>query len=250
MPQLKDGERIDSLQVSDYKIIQRGDSFRFGTDAVLLSDFAQCKRNQRVADLGTGTGIISVLMAAYNETLSFDMIEIQPDVADMARRTVLMNGLDNRASVHCIDMRDAAKTLGYGAYDLAVCNPPYSRAGTALAPVRENQRVSRYEGDITLSEICASAASLLKTGGRFAVVFPAQRLFELMTDMNNAHLAPKRARLVYSSVNHAPKLALVDAVKQGGSQLHWLPPLILNNTDGTPSDEWKRIYLERPSQLS
>ncbi len=249
-PLLKNGERVDDLQIAGFGIIQRCDSFRFGTDSVLLSDFALCKRNRRVVDLGAGSGVISVLMAAHDETLSFDMIEIQPDVADMARRTVDMNALGDRAFVHCLDMRDAAKTLGYGAYDLAVCNPPYSRIGTAIEPSAENKLVSRFEREITLSEICQIASSLLKSGGRFATVFPAQRLFELMTAMDGSRLAPKRARLVYATEKHAPKLALLDAVKHGGSQLHWLPPLILKNPDGTPSDEWKRIYGVLPSQLT
>ncbi|MBQ3080292.1 MAG: tRNA1(Val) (adenine(37)-N6)-methyltransferase [Clostridia bacterium] len=242
MIELKENERIDDLQCENMKIIQRTDAFRFGTDAVLLSDFVLLKKGERLIDLGTGTGAIAILAAAHHKENRIDAVEIQEDMAEMAARSVSLNNLQDRVFVHALDMRDAPKNLGYGAFDAAVCNPPYSKEGAALASVRDNQRLSRHEGDITIEEICKTAAKLLKTGGRFSVVFPAQRMFEMMSAMQGARLAPKRVRTVHGTSLHAPRLVLIDSVKEGGAQLHWMPPLILKNIDGTYTEEWKRIY--------
>lgn len=239
---LLDGERIDDLQFGGMKIIQKTEAFRFGTDAVLLSDFALVRKNDRVIDLGTGTGAIALLIAAHHESAKISAVEIQKDMAEMAERSVKMNALNDRVKVYHMDLREAARNLGFGQFDQVVCNPPYSKEGAALASVRENQRLSRHEGDTTIPEICKAAASLLKTGGRFSVVFPAQRAFEMMSDMKLCNLAPKRIRCVQGTKNHAPRLILIDSVKNGGEQLHWLPPLILKNEDGSETEEWFRIY--------
>lgn len=239
---LLEGERVDDLQYNGMKIIQKTNAFRFGTDAVLLSDFALIRKNDRIADLGTGTGAIALLIAAHHENAQVDAIEIQEDMAEMAERSVRMNKIAERVRIHAMDLRCAAEKLGYGKFDQVVCNPPYSKEGAALASVSLNKRLSRHEGDTTIGEICFSAASLLKTGGRFSVVFPAQRAFEMMCEMKKANLAPKRVRCVQGTKNHAPRLILIDSVKNGGEQLHWLPPLILKNEDGSETEEWFRIY--------
>lgn len=239
---LLEGERVDDLQYNGMKIIQKTNAFRFGTDAVLLADFALVRKNDRVADLGTGTGAIALLIAAHHENAQIDAVEIQEDMAEMAARSVSMNHVSERVRIHNMDLRNAPGSLGCGRFDQVVCNPPYSKEGAALQSVRENQRLSRHEGDTTIGEICRSAAQLLKTGGRFSVVFPAQRAFEMMCEMKNSHLAPKRIRCVQGTKNHAPRLILIDSVKMGGEQLHWLPPLILKNEDGSETEEWFRIY--------
>lgn len=241
-PELHAGERLDDLQNGGMKIIQKTDAFRFGTDAVLLSDFARVRKNERVIDLGTGTGAIALLIAGRHKDAAIDAVEIQPDMAEMAQRSVALNGLQAQIRVHAMDMRCAPDALGHGKFDCAVCNPPYSKIGAALASVRENQRLSRHESEISIAEICRCAAALLKTGGRFSVVFPAQRAFEMMTAMQAASLAPKRIRTVHGTSLHAPRLILIDSVKNGGAQLHWMEPLILKNTDGTNTEEWLRIY--------
>lgn len=235
-------ECVCDLQCEGFRIFQKTGAFRFGTDAVLLSDFVSLKRNSRAADLGAGTGVIAILLAAHHPDSQIDAVEIQPEMADMAARSVRMNGLDARVRVHAMDMRDAPAKLGNGRYDAVVCNPPYFKAGTALLSQSENKRISRHDVSITLDEICRAANRLLKSGGRFSAVFPAQRIFELMTSMERARLSPKRIRCVQHTAAHAPGLMLIDGVKDGGAQLHWLPPLILQNEDDTPTAEWKRIY--------
>ena len=236
------GERADDLQFGGLRILQKDGAFHFGTDAVLLSDFVMLKKRDRVVDFGAGTGIIALLLAAHHPDIRVDAVEIQPEMADMAQRSVRLNALEDRVSVHAADLRSVPAMLGHGWANAVVCNPPYSKPDAALLPENENKRISRTESGITIEEICRAAFLVLKSGGRLSVVFPAQRMFEMMTAMQNAHLAPKRVRMVYATVHHAPRLALIDAVKKGGAQLHCLPPLILSDENGAPSAEWKRIY--------
>jgi len=242
LTQLKQGERIDDLMRNGLKLIQREDGFRFGTDSVLLADFALYGNPEYAVDLGTGSGILPILMADAQPRAHFDAVELQEEAADRAARSVKMNGQEEKITVHHMDMRRAPKELGYGKYTCCVCNPPYGKKESTLASERENVRLARHEGDISIEEICKCAAQLLKNGGRFHVVFPAQRALELMNAMQSAHLAPKRVRLVEFMAGKTPKLILMDAVKGGGSQLHWMPTLVLFEDDGSPTAEYRRIY--------
>ena len=239
---LRDGERLDDLQCDGLKLIQRPDAFRFGTDSVLLADFANPRAKDRAVDLGCGTGAIALLMAAHQPGLTVDAVEIQPDIADMARRSVEMNGMAERIHVLTADMRQAWRTLGAGARTLAVCNPPYGKAGAALESASDAKRVARHEGDLTPGDIARAAAMLIKNGGRFCVIYPAPRAFEMMRAMHENQLAPKRIRTVHGVAGRPPKFVLMDAVKGGGEGLHWLEPLVLRNPDGSFSEEWHRIY--------
>ena len=236
------GERLDDLQCNGLKLIQRPDAFRFGTDSVLLADFAAPRHGDRAVDLGCGTGAIALLMAAHRPGLHVDAVEIQPIIADMARRSVIMNGMEDVVTVHETDMRIAWRTIGAGMRSLVVCTPPYGRSGAALESITDAKRIARHEGDLTPGEIARSASMLLKNGGRFCVVYPAPRAFEMMQAMQENHLAPKRIRTVHGVEGRAPKFVLLDAVKGGGSGLHWLEPLVLRHTDGSFTPEWHRIY--------
>ena len=240
--ELKPGERLDDLQNGDYKLIQKPGTFCFGTDTVLLADFAAPRKREHVADLGSGNGAIAILMAAHRPDIRIEAIEIQPEMADMATRSVRINGLEERVQVHNCDMRHAWQHIGREKCAMAVCNPPYGAQGAALLSESEAKRIARHEGDLTPDDIAASAAAILKFGGRFCVIYPSPRAFEMMAAMHSHRLAPKRIRTVHAMSGRAPKFVLIEAVKGGGSGLHWLEPLILNNDDGSPSAEWKRIY--------
>ena len=242
MPELKPGERLDDLQCDGLKLIQRPDAFRFGTDSVLLADFAAPRRGDAAADLGCGTGAIALLMAAHRPGLVVDAVELQPEIADMARRSVLLNGMEDRVRVHCGDMREIWRELGAGRYSLAVCNPPYGRSGAALESLSASKRIARHEGDLTPGDVARAAAMLLKNGGRFCAIYPAPRAYELMRAMDGAGIAPKRLRTVHGVAGRAAKFVLLEGVKQGGAGLHWLEPLVLRNEDGSFTDEWRRIY--------
>ena len=239
---LLDGERLDDLQTSGYRLIQRQDAFRFGTDSVLLADFANPKRNTLAADLGAGTGAIAHLMLAHQPDIQIHAVELQAEIADMLKRSVQLNGIEEKILVHHMDMRSAYTKIGLEKLDLCVCNPPYGKAGGALLNENAEKRIARHEGDLTNEDICMSAARLLRFGGRFAVIYPASRAFEMMRAMDKCRLAPKHIRMVQAKIGRAPKFILLDAVKGGGEMLHWLPPLILYNEDGSPTAEWKRIY--------
>ena len=242
MEGLRRGERIDDLMRNGLRLIQLEEGFRFGTDSVLLADFAIYGCMERVADLGPGSGILPVLMADACPNAMFDAIELDAAAADRARRSVALNGLDARIRVHCMDMRLAPGALGYGAFSACVCNPPYGKKGGALTSERQDIRLARHEEELSIEDICACAARLLKNGGRFSVVFPAPRANELLRAMESARLAPKRVRLVESFAGKPPKLLLADAVKGGGSQLHWMPTLVLYEPDGSPTPEYRKIY--------
>ena len=239
---LRPGERIDDLQCGGYRLIQRRDAFCFGTDSVLLADFCRPRPGTRAVDLGCGSGAIMTLMAAHEPLLQVDGIEIQPEIADMARRGIRLNGLEERLRVWEMDMRVAAAKLGYGAYSLAVCNPPYSRQGAAIESKGKLKRVARHEGALSPEECALAASRLLKNGGRFAVIYPAPRAYEMMRAMERANLAPKRICTVHGVAGRPPKFVLMDAVKGGGSQLDWLEPLVLRDVDGNYSAQWRRIY--------
>lgn len=239
---LRPGERLDDLQLSGLRLIQRPDAFRFGTDSVLLADFAAPKRTDRTVDLGCGTGAIAMLMAAHCPGLQVDAVEIQPEIADMARRSVKLNGMQDCMRVHEMDMREAWKALGAEKFSVVVCNPPYGRKGGGLLSENEAKRIARHEGDLSPEDVALSASKLLKSGGKLCVVYPAPRAFEMMQAMEKHRLAPKRIRTVHGVEGRAPKFVLLDAVKDGGSMLHWLEPLVLRNRDGSFTDEWKRIY--------
>lgn len=244
---LKPGERLDDLQCRGMKLIQRPDAFRFGTDSVLLADFAAPRKGDIAVDLGCGTGAVALLMAGHRPGLRAAAVEIQPEIADMARRSVALNGLEDRVRVLEADMREAWRTLGAGAFSLAVCNPPYGRSGAALESQSESVRIARHEGGLTPGEVARSAAILLKTGGRFCVIYPAPRAYEMMRAMDEAGIAPKRVRTVHGVEGRAPKFVLLGGVKGGGEGLHWLEPLVLRNADGSFSGEWHRIYDQNPA---
>lgn len=245
IPFRTDNERVDDLQRDGMRILQKPSGFRFGTDSVLLADFATIRPRDHVVDLGTGTGVLPLLLAARCHSAVFEAIEIQLDMADMASRSVQMNGLSDRITVHGADLRSAAAILGYGVADLVVCNPPYGKQGGTLLNPDLLRALARHEQECTVAHVATSAGQLLRNGGKLAMVFPASRLLELMDAMRAAGIEPKRVRMIHSHENEAPKLALVEGIRQAKPGLHWMPPLVLFLTDGSYSEETRRIYGEQ-----
>lgn len=241
---MRPGERLDDLQRDGLRILQRADGFRFGTDAVLLADFAASRTAQRVADVGTGTGVLPLLLSARMPQARFDAIEIQADMADMAARSVRLNGLEERIRVHCIDCRDAARAIGHEVCDLAVTNPPYTAQGAGLVSPHAGKAVSRSDSDCALDAWIAACARLVRFGGRLCCVFPAPRFLQLCDAMRAARMEPKRVRFVAAKAQSAPKLVLTEGVKGGRPGLHIMPLLFTHDEDGGFTPEMRRIYGE------
>lgn len=241
---LRAGERIDDLQRNGLRIIQRTDGFRFGTDAVLLADFAGVKKGEHVADMGTGTGVLPLLLSARAQDTTFDAFEIQQDVADMASRSVRLNGLETRIRIHHADCREAAGIIGHERCHLVVSNPPYTKGGAGLVSPEQTRALSRSDSDCTIEEWIAACGRLLKNGGRLCCVFPAPRFLELCDAMRCARIEPKRVRFVVARENAAPKLVLVEGLKGGRPALHVQPMLITHDAQGNFTQEMRRIYGE------
>lgn len=243
--ELRPGERLDDLQTGGLRLIQKPGTFCFGTDSVLLADFAAPRRRERAADLGCGNGAIALLLAGHRPDVTVDAVELQPEMADMARRSAAWNGMEARVRIHCGDLRGAAEVLGMGRFSLVVCNPPYEAEGSGPPSASAAERIARQAGNLTLEELAGAAAKLLKFGGRCCMVFPARRAFEMMAALHGAGLEPKRIRTVHARADRPPRLVLIEAVKGAGSMLNWLPPLFLYDGDGAPSAQQREIYGQR-----
>lgn len=239
---LKGGERIDDLQRNGLRIIQNPSAFCFGMDAVLLASFCRLRKRDVVADMGAGTGILSVLLSDDEPTATFHLFELQQDMADMARRTLELNGLENRAAIHACDMALAKNILGRETVDAVVCNPPYGKKQSTLKSETEGLSLAKHEQDIDIKTVIAACAAIIKNGGRLFMVFPAQRLLELMDALRERRMQPKRVRLVSAKLSKAPYLALVESVKNAREGLKWLPPLIVYKENGDMTDELRSIY--------
>ena len=242
--QILEGERVDDLQRNGLRVIQKEAGFRFGTDAVLLADFAQARRGERVCDMGTGTGVLPLLLCARAEGATVDAFEIQADMADMARRSVRLNGLEERIRVHHADCRDAASIIGHETCRLVVTNPPYTAAGAGLVSPEKMRALSRSDADCSIEAWMASCGRVLQNGGRLCCVFPAPRFLQLCDAMRAARVEPKRVRFVAARADAAPKLVLVEGLKGGRSGLHLLPLLMTHTPEGAYTEEMQRIYGE------
>jgi len=239
---LKPGERIDDLQRNGLRIIQNPNAFRFGMDAVLLADFTRLRPRERVADLGTGTGILTLLLSQKEESCTFEAFEWQEEMADMAGRSVRMNGLEDRVRVHAADMRHAHEILGRESMNAVICNPPYGKLGGTLGSETSSVLLARHETECTIDDIAAASAAILKNHGRANFVFPAPRLLELCDALRRHRLEPKRLRMVCAHADKPPYLVMAEAMKNAKPSLLWMPPLIVYHLDGTETEEIARIY--------
>ena len=241
---LQPGERLEPLGRAGLRIIQRTDAFRFGMDSVLLADFARVSPGDRVADFGAGNGILPLLLIGRGKGQRFDAIELQPAMAELARRNIALNGLEDRVRVHCMDVRSAPEALGAPDVDHVICNPPYGQPGTTLHNPAEALQLARHQDADGLAGWFRAAQQVLRGRGRLSLIYPAPRMLEVMKELEAARLAPKRFRLVYPAADRAANLVLIEAVRDARPMLHPEPPLIIRHADGTPTDELRRIYGE------
>jgi tRNA1Val (adenine37-N6)-methyltransferase len=239
---IKENERIDDLQRNGYKIIQDPCRFCFGMDAVLLSGFARAKEGDRVLDLGTGTGIIPILMEAKTDAAHLTGLEIQEESADMARRSVKLNGLEDKIDIVTGDIKEAVSLFGKSSMDVVTSNPPYMIGQHGLTNPHSEKAIARHEVCCTLEDVVSAAAALLKPGGNFFMVHRPFRLAEIMTVLSAYKLEPKRMRLVYPFIDKEPNMVLIEANRGGRSRLTVEKPLIVYKEQGVYTDEIYDVY--------
>ena len=243
MNNLKPGERLDDLQINGYRIIQSPGRFCFGMDAVLLSAFAKIKRGEKALDLGTGTGILPLLLEAKNpEGQSFAGLEIQEESADMARRSVCLNHLEQKISIVTGDIKEASALFGAASFHVVTVNPPYMIGQHGLKNENYAKYVARHEVLCTLDDVAREAAKLLRPGGRFYMVHRPHRLIEIITALTKYKLEPKRMKMVHPFVDKEANMVLIEAVRGGKSMIKVEAPIVVYREPGVYTQEIYDIY--------
>jgi len=262
-------ERIDDLQLNGLRLIQNSDHFCFGVDAVLLTHYAATSKGKspdKILDLCTGNGIVPVLLTAKTTASSIVGVEIQPEVAALAKRNVELNGLHGRVTIFCEDLRNLVGRDALGtpknniirparraegvtpynftpnSFDIVTCNPPYKELGGGIINSTDMLTIARHEVACTLADIIEVSAKLLREGGRLCMVHRPERLVDLLTLMRQNRLEPKRLRMVHPSPNKTANLVLIEAAKYGKPKLFLDPPLYVYDGNGKYSKEIDEIY--------
>ena len=239
---IRDDERLDDLQIKGYKIIQHPDKFCFGMDAVLLSAFATVNEGEKALDLGTGTGILPILLEAKYSGDHYTGLEIQAESVEMARRSVLYNDLQERIDIIEGDIKEASKIFGKASMEVVTSNPPYMTNHHGLKNPNDAKAIARHELLCSLDDVIRESAAVLKPRGRAYFVHRPSRLVEIFEAMRKYRLEPKRMRLVYPYVDKEPNMVLVEGVRGGGAQLTVEPPLIVYDAPGEYTEEILKIY--------
>ncbi len=240
---LLENERIDDLEYKGLKIIQNKNGFCFGIDSVLLSDFAKnIKKNAKVVDIGTGTGIISILLSKKANLSKIYGIEIQDEVADMAKRSVYLNNLNDKIEIINTNIKDIFNILNPNEFDVIVTNPPYMKMNTGAINEEKKKLISRHEVECTLEDIIRISYKLLKSNGEFYMVHRAERIVDILFYLRQYKIEPKILRFIQPNLNKEPNLVLIKAVKNAGYQLNIKKPLIVYDEEGNYTDEILEIY--------
>ena len=240
--EIKENERIDDLQRNGYRIIQNPEKFCFGMDAVLLSGFARVKSGAKVLDMGTGTGIIPILLEGKTQASHLTGLEIQEESADMARRSILLNHLEEKIDIVTGDIKEAGNLFQAASFDVVTCNPPYMIGQHGIANPDTPKAIARHEVLCTLEDVVKNAALLLKPGGYFFMVHRPFRLAEIITMMTKYKLEPKRMQLVHPYVDKEPNMVLIEGCRGGKSRMTVEKPLIVYKAQNEYTDDIYEIY--------
>lgn len=238
---VKAGERVDDLQNGFY-VIQNQNKFCFGMDAVLLSGFARIRKGDHVLDMGTGTGIIPILLKSKTKGEHFTGLEIQEECADMATRSVQYNGLESAVDIVCGDIKEAAGIFGAASFDVVTSNPPYIIGAHGLQNPYMAKAIARHEVLCTLEDVVSQASKVLKDRGRFFMVHRPFRLAEIFSVLTRYKVEPKRMQLVYPYIDREPNMVLIEALKGGNSRITVEKPLIVYEKPGVYTKDILEIY--------
>jgi tRNA1Val (adenine37-N6)-methyltransferase len=239
---LLEDERLDELHRNGYFIIQNPKKFCFGMDAVLLSGFVQVKPNETVLDLGTGTGIIPILLEAKTDGSHFTGLEIQPESADMAKRSVLYNHLEDKINIEIGNIKDASIQFGASSFHVITTNPPYMTGNHGLTNQNQAKAIARHEILCNLEDVIRESAKILKPQGRFYMVHRPFRLAEIINFMHQYGLEPKRMQLVHPFIDKEPNMVLIEGLRGGKPRITVEKPLIVYQKPGVYTDEIYDIY--------
>lgn len=235
-------ERLDDLQRNGYKIIQNPNKFCFGIDAVLLSGFADIKKGSRVLDLGTGTGILPILLAAKTEAKSFEGLEIQEESADMARRSVAYNGLQELIHITTGNIAEASSLFGCSSFDAVVTNSPYMNDKHGLKNPDMAKAIARHEILCSLEDVVRESSRVLQPKKSLFMIHRPFRLAEIFQTLQKHHMEPKRMRLIHPYLKKEPNMVLIEAVKDGNPMIKIEPPLIVYKSPGVYTKEILELY--------
>ncbi|WHH57066.1 tRNA1(Val) (adenine(37)-N6)-methyltransferase [Petroclostridium sp. X23] len=239
---INEWERIDDLQYRGLKIIQDTRGFCFGLDAVLLANFSQVKKGSTILDMGTGTGIIPILIAGKTDAKKVVGLEIQQHMAEMSSRSIVLNRLEDRVQIIQGDLRNAVALFGASAFDVVTCNPPYMNSGGGLVNPHDAKAISRHEIACTLEDVISVSSKLLKTGGKLNMVHRPDRLVDIVWLMRYYKIEPKRLRFIHPSYHKRANLILIEGARGGNPQLKMMEPLYVYDDQGEYSREINEIY--------
>lgn len=239
---LKDNERIDKLIKERLQIIQSDDVFSFSTDALLLAHFTPISKYSKVMDLCSGNGIIPLLLS-HRTTAQIDAIEIQPELSHMAKRSIMLNHLQNQIHIETMDLKEVTKTHQPSQYDIVTCNPPYFRMNQSYQHLKEAHRIARHEVMCTVDDCIKSAKHLLKEGGKYVMVIRADRLMDGLISMRNHRIEPKKIYNIYSNRSKPYAITIVvEGIKGGKPDCKVMAPFYIYNDDGTYSNDMMEVY--------
>ena len=239
---IKENERIDDLECKGLKIIQDPRSFCFGIDSILLADFAKnLKKGSRIIDLGTGNGILGLLLCAKTELKEIIGVEIQKDIAEMAQRSIKLNQLEEKFKIIHANIKDISSILKEKNFDVVVTNPPYKKKNTGILNEEEKKIIARHETVANLEDFIQVAKQVLKDKGEMYLIYRTERLVDLVSSLRQNHMEPKKMRLIYSSETKEPNLVLIKAVKNANPFLKIEKPLYIYK-NGKYSEEILKIY--------
>lgn len=239
---LLENERIDDLHRKGYKIIQNSKGFCFGVDAVLLSGFAKVKKGETALDLCTGTGIIPILLEAKTNGEHFSAIEIQPESADMARRSVELNNLNDKINIVTGDIKECTKYFKASSFNVITCNPPYMSSNIGYLNESSPKAIARHEILCNIDDVFSASNKMLKYGGRIYMVHRSERLADIFCSARKYNIEPKVMQLVAAHSDKNPELVLLEFSKGGKAGLKVMSPLIIYKADGTYTDNVHDIY--------